>query len=69
VHAIGAGPEPIPVKKLSVENLTRAILEADDNVVRERAQVIGHEIRSEDGVGKSIDWIGKYSNEFLRWQI
>jgi sterol 3beta-glucosyltransferase len=69
VHMVGAGPRPIPAKKLSVENLTRAILEADDNAVRKRAQVIGHNIRSEDGVGQAIDWIEKYSNEFHRRQL
>jgi sterol 3beta-glucosyltransferase len=66
VHAIGAGPRPILVKKLSFGRLTRAIAEAETNAVRERAQAIGRAIRSEDGVGRAVQWIEKYSNDFHR---
>jgi len=66
VYAIGAGPKPIPVKKLSVESLTRAMAEARDDAVRKRAQVIGQALSQEDGVGKSVELIEKYSNEFIR---
>lgn len=66
VHEIGAGPSPIPVKKLAVENLTRAIAEGSNPVIRQRAQAIGRELRREDGVGISVQWIEKYSNDFLR---
>jgi sterol 3beta-glucosyltransferase len=57
VHAIGAGPKPILVKNLSVENLTQAIVEADDPIVRKRVQVIGQEIGSEDGVKRAVELI------------
>jgi sterol 3beta-glucosyltransferase len=66
VKDIGAGPKPISVKKLSVENLTRAIVEGNRPAIRKRAQAIGQTLRSEDGVGNSIQWIEKYSNDFLR---
>lgn len=66
VHHIGAGPRPISLKKLSVENLTRAIAEGNSPAIRKRAQAIGQALRSEDGVGHSIQWIEKYSNDFLR---
>ena len=66
VHAIGAGPKPIPVKKLSVEKLTQAIVAADDTALRKRAQAISRELRSEDGVAKAVVFIGKYSDEFHR---
>jgi len=46
VHAIGAGPEPIPVKKLTVEKLTKAILEAETSTYREWSAVLGQKIRS-----------------------
>ena len=49
VHSIGAGPRHLPVRKLSIENLTRSISEAVDDV-RKRAQVIGQGIRGENGV-------------------
>jgi len=66
IHAIGVGPKPISVNKLSVENLTRAIAEAGDLTLRQRAQLIGRELSGEDGVGKAVDFIEKYSNVFYR---
>lgn len=66
VHGIGAGPKPISLKKLSVENLTRAIADGNRPATRKRAQAIGQALRVEDGVGNSIQWIEKYSNDFLR---
>jgi sterol 3beta-glucosyltransferase len=69
VHAIGAGPKPILVKNISVEKLTQAIAEAETNVIRERAQAIGQEIRAEDGIGEAVKWIGKYSNVFHKLHL
>lgn len=66
VNAIGAGPKPILVKDLSVEKLTGAIAEAGKKSLRKRAQAISQQLRSEDGVGESIRWIEKYSNNFHR---
>jgi UDP:flavonoid glycosyltransferase YjiC (YdhE family) len=66
VHAVGAGPEPIPVRQLSVERLTRAIAEAESEVLRMRARAISQEIQSEDAVGEAVKWIGHYSNNFHR---
>lgn len=66
VHAIGAGPKPILVKHLSVEKLTRAIIEAENEVLRQRADAIGQQVRSEDGTGEALHWIEKYSYEFHR---
>jgi sterol 3beta-glucosyltransferase len=62
VHAIGAGPKPILVKRLSVERLVNAIHEAESNAVRERAQVIGQKIRSEDGVENVVQLIESYAS-------
>lgn len=49
-HAIGAGPNPIPVRKLTVEKLVAAHAEADGIVIRNGAQAMGRKIRSESGV-------------------
>jgi hypothetical protein len=49
-----------------VENLTQAILLADDNALQKRAQNIVHELRNEAGVEVAINVIEKYSNKFLR---
>ena len=64
VHAIGAGPKPILVKRLSMEKLARAIAETESDALRERAQLIGQKIRTEDGVDEAVKLIGKYSNDF-----
>ncbi len=66
VHAIGAGPEPIPVKKLSTENLSQAIHEAESDANRERATMIGRKIRSEDGVGLAVRLVEKHANDFQK---
>ena len=54
INAIGVGPKPILVDKLSVENLTQAIVEADSNIIRKRAQFFGQDIRNEDGINNAI---------------
>lgn len=62
VHAIGAGPKPILVRKLSAEKLTRVIAEAEENDVRKRAQVIGQGIRGENGVKCAVELIEGHSS-------
>jgi sterol 3beta-glucosyltransferase len=64
VHAAGVGPKLILVKNLSVDNLVRAIVEAESNVIRERAQIIAQEIRSEEGVVDAIKLIEAYVLQF-----
>lgn len=57
VYKMGVGTQPMLVKHLSVECLSQTMLEAESKVIRERAQLIGQRIRSEDGVGQAIKWI------------
>ncbi len=64
VHAIGAGPKPISIKRISAEKLTRAIAEAESESLRRSAQVIGQQIRNEDGVNIAGKWIENFSNSF-----
>ena len=54
INAIGVGQKPILVDKLSVENLTQAIVEADSSIIRKRAQFFGRGIRKEDGINNAI---------------
>jgi sterol 3beta-glucosyltransferase len=54
VHAIGAGPRPILVNKLSVRALTQAIAEAETDAIRERAQAIGQKVSAEEGVANAV---------------
>lgn len=64
VHAIGAGPSPIPVQKLSTKKLIQAIFDAETKAYRLRAALVGRKIRSEDGVGVAVRLIEKHSNDF-----
>lgn len=55
VYELGVGTQPIPQKRLTVDNLSAAINQAvSDNAMRQRAAELGAKIRPEDGVGKAI---------------
>jgi sterol 3beta-glucosyltransferase len=55
VHELGIGPKPIPQSKLTVDLLTDAICTAvTDKGMRQRAEEIGEQIRSENGVGNAV---------------
>jgi sterol 3beta-glucosyltransferase len=69
VHAIGAGPKPIPVRNLSSENLTQAIVEAEDHTLRGCAQAIGQIIRSENGVQRAVDVIENHIINFGNFKV
>ena len=56
VHSLGAGPKPIPAKKLTAQTLAKSIVTAvSDQDMRSRAKEIGARIRAEDGVSRAID--------------
>ena len=65
VHAIGAGPRPISARKLTVEKLARALLEMDEDAIRDTAQAVGRKIRAEDGVGELVRLIESHGGD---WQ-
>jgi UDP:flavonoid glycosyltransferase YjiC (YdhE family) len=55
VYALGVGPEPIPRKRLTVENLAGAIQRAvSDMAIREKASRLGERIRAEDGIARAV---------------
>jgi sterol 3beta-glucosyltransferase len=55
VSALGAGPEPIPARRLTAETLAAAITRAvGDEAMRAHAQALGGRIRGEDGVANAI---------------
>jgi len=54
VAAIGAGPAPLDLKRLSVDSLSAALDRAFAPDTRARAQEIGRLIRAEDGVGVAV---------------
>lgn len=58
VHALGAGPVPQPIRKLTVAALATAIRTAVDSPgMRERAQDIARHLEEEDGVAHACDVI------------
>jgi sterol 3beta-glucosyltransferase len=64
VAALGAGPPPIPQRKLTVDNLASAIRQAvTDDRMRQCAAELGEKIRAEDGAGRAASLIEKYAAE------
>ena len=58
IAGLGVGPKPIPRKKLSTEQLAKAIQEVVTNQeMRERAANLGSKIRAEDGIARAIEII------------
>lgn len=61
VADLGAGPAPIPHKKLTAGKLAEAITSAtEDQQMRRRAAQIGQAIRAEDGIGNAMAVVTKY---------
>jgi len=56
VVSLNVGPQPIPRKSLTAENLADAIQKAiQDQQIRKTAEQIGQKIRAENGVSKAIE--------------
>lgn len=59
VAVLGAGPKPIPQKKLNVDDLAAAIRAATtDQTMRMKAEALGAKLRAEDGVAQAAQIIG-----------
>lgn len=55
LHALGAGPPPIPLPELTADRLAAALRQlATDAAMRARASAIGSAIAREDGVGEAV---------------
>ncbi len=62
VRALGVGPDPIPLKKLTAARLAEAIHRAvTDRDIRQRAQRLAAALRAEDGLGCAL----KVTREYL----
>ena len=58
IYELGAGPEPIPQRKLKVGRLSNAIRAVTtDDAVRRRAAKLGEKIRAEDSVARAVEVI------------
>jgi sterol 3beta-glucosyltransferase len=61
VFELGAGPRPIPFKRLTTERLAEAIVcMVNDSVMGANAAALGENIRAEDGVGQAIKILDQY---------
>jgi UDP:flavonoid glycosyltransferase YjiC (YdhE family) len=61
VHSLGAGPKPLPAKKLTAQTLAKSIISTvSDQEMSARAKAISVRIRAEDGVSRAIDIVQKY---------
>ena len=54
VHRLGAGPAPIPLRRLTSQRLASAVRTLADDHIRRRARTLGTLIRSEDGIAEAI---------------
>ncbi len=64
VFALGAGPEPVPQKRLTVERLTAAIRAiTEDESTRRCAAELGKSIRAEDGVARAVELVAERASE------
>src|SRR5215469_2215326 len=56
IEALGVGPRAIPFRELTAELLADAIRQAtSDTAIRQRASAVGERIRSEDGLGTTVE--------------
>jgi sterol 3beta-glucosyltransferase len=56
IEALGVGPRAIPFRELTADLLANAIHQTtSDTAMRRRAADLGEQIRSEDGVGTTVD--------------
>lgn len=61
VDKLGAGPKPIPPKRLTAVHLAEAIDSAiNDQLIKGRVKKIGEDIASEDGVAQAVKIIQNY---------
>jgi sterol 3beta-glucosyltransferase len=61
VHALGAGPTPIPRSKLTTDNLAAAIAEATTSpAIRQKAAELGAKITAEDSVDEAVSTIREF---------
>ncbi len=64
VASIGAGPQPIPVRRLTAETLAQALRETEADILRRRAAELGALVQAEDGVGKIVKIIEEHAGQF-----
>ncbi len=60
VHALGAGPKPIPQKKANAENLAAAFDRlVTDTAMRQKAEAVAAGLTQEDGIASAVEFIAQ----------
>jgi sterol 3beta-glucosyltransferase len=69
VANLGAGPKPIPRRKLTVARLAEAIeIATTDQAMQRQAAELGERLRLEDGVGAAVDALNRHiETDAWRW--
>jgi len=60
VFDLGAGPRPIPAKRLTEDVLASALRLTDSEEMRRRAAALGEQIRRENGVARAVETIDRH---------
>lgn len=64
VRQLGAGPPPLPTRRLSTERLADRLRQlTEDPGYRDQAQTLGRRLRDEDGVGNAIQVLERLSEQ------
>jgi sterol 3beta-glucosyltransferase len=63
VSAIGAGPPPLDIGRLTPETIQRALARSLDGSLQKRAREIGYKIRAEAGVSEAVRIIEQHAAE------
>lgn len=69
VASAGAGPQPIPYRSLTVENLSRAIVQCLEPETRSAAQVLAAKMETEDGVRTAVASFHRHLPRDIQCQI
>jgi UDP:flavonoid glycosyltransferase YjiC (YdhE family) len=65
VYKLGAGPKPIPIKRLSIEKLSQALDRAVlERRLKEQAKEISTSIQQENGLKNAIEIIEEYQLKY-----
>lgn len=69
VASAGAGPQPIPYRSLTVENLSRAIVQCLEPETRSAAQVLAAKMKKEDGVRTAVASFHRHLPRDIQCQV
>jgi len=61
VATLRAGPEPLPLNKITVDRLSAAIRACENAELRSRAKAIGAQLRAENGVAAAVEIIERHA--------